>query len=362
MRRADPLIVGGGPAGAAAAIHLARAGARPLIVERQPEGRDALCGGFLSWRTLERLEGLGIPKAALGGHEIRALRVFIAGAMHEIGLPAPSMGLSRQRLDQLLLARALEGGASLHPAAAREYSDGALRLDSGDTLVGESVFLATGKYDLRGLARSAATAADPMLGLRLRLPVPQRVRNALDGHIEMHLFDGGYLGMILQEGGEANVCMAVAKSRLAQSGSPSALFRTLAETHAALGERLADLSVKPDIDAVAHIPYGWSARTTEPGVFRLGDQAGVVASLTGEGIGIALASAEQAVRFWREGGASAALAYQRAFARSLRRPLLAGEVMGFLGRYPNRGRLPVALLTRMAGAARLLAHWTRIKA
>ncbi|HKX35436.1 MAG TPA: FAD-dependent monooxygenase, partial [Rhizorhapis sp.] len=65
MCRTDPLIIGGGPAGAAAAIHLLCAGAQPTIIERQKETGDALCGGFLSWRTLQRLERLGFSSEML---------------------------------------------------------------------------------------------------------------------------------------------------------------------------------------------------------------------------------------------------------------------------------------------------------
>ncbi|MBM3928865.1 MAG: FAD-binding protein, partial [Sphingomonadales bacterium] len=52
MRRPGALILGGGPAGAAAAIALAGHGIRAAILERTREQADALCGGFLSWRTL----------------------------------------------------------------------------------------------------------------------------------------------------------------------------------------------------------------------------------------------------------------------------------------------------------------------
>ena len=65
MRRTPALIVGGGLAGAATAIGLARAGLPHLLVERSRETGDAICGGFLSWRTLETLAGLGIDPDTL---------------------------------------------------------------------------------------------------------------------------------------------------------------------------------------------------------------------------------------------------------------------------------------------------------
>ena len=55
MRITGPLILGAGPAGCAAAIALAQGGARPLLLDRSAEAGDALCGGFLSWRSAEQL-------------------------------------------------------------------------------------------------------------------------------------------------------------------------------------------------------------------------------------------------------------------------------------------------------------------
>lgn len=362
MRRTDPLIIGGGPAGAAAAIHLLRAGAAPVIIERQAAVGDALCGGFLSWRTLDLLDSLGLPRSDLAGQPITALRLFTPRTVHRFILPAPAMGLSRRKLDGLLLAKARQQGAQVRQATAA-YENGAIRLDGGETLACDSLFLATGKHDLRGLARPRdAAGGDPLLGLRLRLQPSDRLTALLAGHIEMHVFSGGYIGILLQEDGSANACMAVRKSRLAAAGgNPAALFIQLPNDSPALGQRLANMPARPRIDAVSHIPYGWRARTTVPGIFRLGDQAGVIASLAGEGIGIALASAQAAVRYWSEGGSAAAPAYQRAFSQSLRRPLAMGEWLGSLARRPSLAVLPLALLSIVPGAARLIARATRIR-
>ncbi len=75
---AATIVVGGGPAGAAAAIGLARAGQTVRVLERQIEIGDAICGGFLSWRTLRQLEALGIEAGALGGQRVTQLALFAA--------------------------------------------------------------------------------------------------------------------------------------------------------------------------------------------------------------------------------------------------------------------------------------------
>ncbi|WP_447407143.1 hypothetical protein, partial [Clostridium perfringens] len=83
------------------------------------------------------------------------------------------------------------------------------------------------------------------------------------------------VGIVLQEDGSANLCLAVHRSRLAAAGSPAALLASLAAEAPVLAERLADLDDDLPIDAIANVPYGWRARGTEPGLYRLGDQAGV---------------------------------------------------------------------------------------
>ena len=68
----DVAIVGGGPAGAAAAIRLARAGVRVTLVERTRQVHDKVCGEFLGGTALDALGELGIDVAALGARPISA--------------------------------------------------------------------------------------------------------------------------------------------------------------------------------------------------------------------------------------------------------------------------------------------------
>src|SRR3546814_7059976 len=103
-----------------------------------------------------------------------------------------------------------------------------------------------------------------MLGLRLRMTPSDRLMQRLGSYIEMHLFKGGYLGVVLQENESANFCMAVRKSRLAAAkGSPAILFAQLADENPALGERLSALTATQHVDAIGRVPYGWR-RSEEP--------------------------------------------------------------------------------------------------
>ncbi|WP_425229060.1 NAD(P)/FAD-dependent oxidoreductase [Sphingomonas sp.] len=361
MRGVGALIVGGGPAGAACVLTLARAGLPHLLIERTAETGDALCGGFLSWRTLDRLAALGIDADALNRDRLTEVRLFAGGRVRIAALPRPALAVSRRRLDTLLLARAVEAGAAVERGMTVRSVDGArARLGDGTMLAAGTLFLASGKHDVRGLARPAiARGDDPTLGLRQRLPPGPGLTRLLAGAIELHLFPGGYAGLALQEDGGANLCLAVHRSRLTAAGDPAALIAALGRELPALGERLAFADAATPIEAVANVPYGWRARRAEPGVVRLGDQAGVIPSLAGEGMGIALASGIAAAATYARGGPTAMGAWQGRFARTLRRPLAVAGLARWLGEGPLA---PAAVQAAPAALIEVIARLTRLAA
>jgi menaquinone-9 beta-reductase len=358
MRFEAPLIVGAGPAGCAAGLALAMGGVRATILERQRETGDAICGGFLSWRTLKALESIGVGD--LGGHPIDTLHVFAGDATASASLPAGAVGVSRLRLDTVMQSALLKAGGAIERGVnVRGWTSGTLSTDAGEHRP-ETLFLASGKHDLRGLPRPR-TDDDPAMGLRVRIAPSPALSRTLNGRIELHLFDGGYVGLLLQEDGSANFCLAVRKSRLtATAGDPARLLAELADTHPAIAGRLDIIGTMPPIDAIAAVPYGWRATTTETGVFRLGDQAAVIPSLAGEGIGIGVASGIAAAGVWRQGGAAAAPDYQRDFARRTLRPVSSARLLWNYGEKPSAARLATRTLAAMPFLARLAARMTRI--
>ncbi|AUW56958.1 hypothetical protein C1T17_01555 [Sphingobium sp. SCG-1] len=359
MTHDAPLILGGGPAGAAAGIALAKAGIEPRLIERLEAPGDAICGGFLSWRTLARIAALGVDRAILGGHTVTDMALYVGGNEHIARLPAPAMGISRRCLDSALLARAEADGVTVERGiTVRALGEFDATLHNGETIPWQSLFLATGKSDLRGVAPPrGGTGDDPELGLRLRLVPTPALTRLVGGRIELHLFERGYLGLVCQEDGSVNACMAVRKSRLTDvGGDPAALFARLADEMPALADRLADMPAKPQIDAIGNVPYGWRARDTRTGLFRLGDQAAVIPSVAGEGIGIALASAQSAVEHWLKHGPDGASLHQQTFARRVAQPL---ALAGFVKTLGHRPALAKAL-TALPGAANLVARLTRV--
>lgn len=361
----DAITIGAGPAGAAAAIGLARAGAKILLIERARETGDALCGGFLSWQSLARLEALGIAPETLGGQAVRSVRLFAGRRHSETALPKAAMAVSRHRLDTMLQAAAVAAGAGLERGVhATAIDGGAVQTRDGAILSAPSLFLAAGKHGFRGFPRNPAAwqQRDPVIGLRLRLPQSPALDRLVGDAVELHLFDRGYAGLVRQEGGSANLCLAVHKSQLdAVGGQPAALLRALGDAHPMLGERLAHANWEQNVDAIGHVPYGWRARDTTPGLFRLGDQAGVIPSLAGEGMGLALASADAAVAAWRHKGADAAPDFQHRLAARMSRPFAIANLVWRAGENPRTAGGVTSLSARVPALLRWVSKATRIR-
>ena len=352
MRRAAALIVGGGPAGASAALALARAGAMPVVIDRAPAERDIVCGGFLGWDALAQLRRLGLDPMSLGARPIHRLRLVAGEKVVETALPEPAAGLSRRRLDATLLRMAEEAGAAmLRGRTARAVEEKSVRLEDGETLDADALFIATGKHEVRGSARPIAGRA-LSAGLRAVVHAPAD----LAGTIELHLYDGGYAGLLVQEDGAANLCLSVAQARMADGRE--AFLAELMREAPLLAERLGGV-IPTEWEAIAGVPYGWRAEATEPGVYRVGDQAAVIASLAGDGIAVALASGTAAAQACLHGDGSGARVYQRDFARRAARPVRVAEALRHMAEHRGERGLMMRL-ARVGPLARLAARLTRI--
>ncbi|WP_022910990.1 geranylgeranyl reductase family protein [Aestuariimicrobium kwangyangense] len=124
-RSCDAIVVGGGPAGAATAAHLARRGLDVVLLEKASYPRDKICGDGLTPRAVKQLVNLGIDTSEENGwHRNRGLRVY-GGRVEPFDMPWPELkdfpnyGLVRRRedFDALLAAHAVALGAHLFTGA-----------------------------------------------------------------------------------------------------------------------------------------------------------------------------------------------------------------------------------------------------
>jgi flavin-dependent dehydrogenase len=293
----EVLVIGGGVAGCAASIALSRKGRSVTLIEREPTPCHKVCGEFLSGEALEDLHALGIDVASLGAVPINYVRLAAARCAAEAPLPFHAASLTRKALDTALIAEAIAAGVRVErgrsvQALVRTSSDvWQATLDDGATREARTVFLATGKHDLRGHTRPKDPQRWVAFKMYFRLARAQAAELARAS--ELMLFPGGYGGIQPVEGGIANLCWVVQQRHLARVGNRWENFLAKMQQDCPhLAMRLAGaepLLAKPI--AITHIPYGYIRRTTDDGLYCIGDQAAVIPSFTGDGISIALHTA-----------------------------------------------------------------------
>jgi 2-polyprenyl-6-methoxyphenol hydroxylase-like FAD-dependent oxidoreductase len=194
----DALVVGAGPAGSHVAIQLARAGRDVVLVEREKQPVDKVCGEFLSHEAVHYLAACGVDLDALGAVPITAVRFIERSVQAEIALPFEARSLSRRLLDEAMLARATEEGVQVLRgrrvnALGPTTSGFTARLADATHLESQAAFLATGKHDLRGHARTGGLQND-LVAFKMHYVLAKAQTCAIERHVELVLFDGGYAG------------------------------------------------------------------------------------------------------------------------------------------------------------------------
>jgi menaquinone-9 beta-reductase len=360
----DAVVVGGGLAGAAAAMLLSQAGREVVLVEREAGPADKVCGEFLSREAGLYLASFGLDLPALGAVPIEAVRLVERGRVAAVPLPFSALSLSRRVLDEALLQRAAAAGASIRRGARVQSLSHAgvgrwsARLEDGATIEAGAAFLATGKHDVRGLKRPAGLQ-DDLVAFKQHWRLSPAQAAGLDRHVELVRFEGGYAGLQPVEDGRANLCLLVRKSRFAALGQRwDNLLSAMREESPHLDARLAGAEpCRARPIALSAIPYGHVRRRAD-GIWRLGDQAAVIPSFSGDGMSIALHSARLAATVYLDGAGAGA--FQRRLSRDVTgQVLLATGLSHALVRRPGQAALAAAarlcpgLMAAVAGRTRL---------
>ncbi|MDQ3857595.1 MAG: NAD(P)/FAD-dependent oxidoreductase [Actinomycetota bacterium] len=297
MTDAEVLVVGGGPAGAATAARLARAGRDVLVLDRAVFPREKACADFLSPGAVRALDALGVLRdAAPRGAWQRGMRIVSEGASFTLRYRdgERGLGIPRRALDALLLARARAEGATTRERAgvAGALIDrgrvAGVRLRSGETLRGRFVVAADGLRSpvARSLGLERASRWPRRLGLVARFgnvsPAPYGL---------MAVGREGYCGVASVGGGETSVGMALLPSAR-QPGEPvGVLFERMLAALPAAREAVSGAERTTAIRGLA--PLVRRVRNVAgPGYLLVGDAAGFTDPFTGEGVFRALRGAE----------------------------------------------------------------------
>lgn len=316
-------VIGGGLAGAAAGIAGAGQGASVTIYERSRLPRHKVCGEFLSPEAAPVMQSLGCWQAfqACAPAVIRRMSLCIGGREIRAALPEPAYGLSRYRLDRLLLDRAAECGCRI------------VRSQEDD--VRPSVILTTGRT-------AAGRRGSRLFGFKAHF------RGHAADEIRLDFYGDVYVGVNPVEEGLVNVCGVAAESALDARGFDA--DELLAACPRVAGQ-LAGLERAMDWLFTGPLVFGNRLNDDSEGVYRAGDALSFVDPFTGSGMVSALITGRLA------GIASARRQavpdYLRACRRALSKPFAAASLF--------RAALASGWAARLAGVlpARLLFRLTR---
>ncbi|MCS7312502.1 MAG: NAD(P)/FAD-dependent oxidoreductase [Acidobacteria bacterium] len=298
----DVVVIGGGPAGAAAAARLAQAGLSVTVLERHVDPRPKVCGEFLSPECSIYLGRIGAGEAfrCLPAVPIETVGLYWGRRAVTADLNPPAWGLSRFVFDDWLLQWASLCGAQV----LQGYEATAVfRVDDGFCVRARHVRdLTEVEFRTRFVAGAFGVksgAAVPLAGLapphrqkggfiafsaHLRCP-------AVDRRVELYFLERGYIGLASVEAGRVNLAGIVEPTFFRRLGARfPTLLEYLTERNPAFRERLHGASDWTAFRATVHPGFGPRRRVWN-GVALIGDQAGCIHPFSGDGIGMALQSA-----------------------------------------------------------------------
>lgn len=368
------VVVGGGPAGAAVAIRLARQGRRVLLVDRQSMPRPKVCGCCLSSTALAELRSLALPANKNGrlAGEIPLARVRLMADAHEVTVPMPWGGtLSREALDTQLVQVACGSGAEWlpwvdvtaveeHPSARPGVTLACRRQNSehrGDRFLlrAGTVVLATGLSDHVRVPGGASPAIDRRSRIGVGTTLSPGLVGLSAGELIMAVGRNGYCGIVSLEDGRIDVAAAVDRKSIAASGSIAAAVIAILQDAAGSGPWVNDLRNTLALAAFQATPSLTRSAAVVAGVtgsiFRVGDAAGYVEPFTGEGMGWALAGGRLAADALLT-QSSPAEAYRRSYAAFTSQHHRRCRYLAAMLRYPRL----VSSAIRVAAAAPWIAR------
>jgi len=312
----DIAIVGGGLAGLGLSIQLGRMGHTVLLLEKEEYPFHKVCGEYISLESWDFLSGLGIDLPGLHVSGIKKLQVSSPhGTLMEQALPLGGFGISRYLLDNTMAALARNAGVIIKENA--KVTD--VHFGEDEFIVEES------QYSYRARVACGSYGKRSNLDIKWKRSFTTTARNKLNNYvgvkyhvkcdfpadtIALHTFSGGYCGVVRIEDDKYCLCYLTTAANLQKSGGDILKMEESilsANPHLekifAGSQRLYDAPL-----AISQISFE-SKSQVEDHVLMIGDAAGMITPLCGNGMSMALHGSKIAaenIRRFLEGNCSRA--------------------------------------------------------
>lgn len=287
------IIIGGGLAGLTAAIHLSREGTSVMLIEKNTYPKHKVCGEYISNEVLPYLQELDVDPIEHMAKQINRFHFSgLSGDALSISLPLGGFGISRYALDMLLYKKAIAQGVIVEQATVTDitYDDEMFEISiKNKSFRAPYVIGAYGKrsgLDIK-LSRKFITTKSPWLGVKAHYKA-----DFPDDLVALHNFSGGYCGLSQVETGAVNVCyLADFKSFKKYKNLDTYRIEVLERNR-----HLKDFFSKavPLFDkplTISQISFQ-NKSAVEKHLLMVGDSAGLIHPLCGNGMAMAIHSAK----------------------------------------------------------------------
>ncbi|QHI39103.1 2-octaprenylphenol hydroxylase [Kordia antarctica] len=314
------IIIGGGLAGLSSAIHLSKENSRVLVIEKNAYPKHKVCGEYISNEVLPYFDYLGIDVFDLGAQKITKFELSTPkNKLIKATLPLGGFGISRYTLDNALAEMALQNGAKIIQDSVIDvqFSNDAFSVQTkNETFHATIVIGAFGKrssLDIK-LDRNFIKKKSPFLAVKMH--VKGDFPNDL---VALHNFKGGYCGVSKVENDSINLCYitnfeAFKKYKDIDEFQEEVIFKN--NYLKAIFKNSQPVFETPL--TISQISFA-TKNPIENHIIMCGDTAGMIHPLCGNGMSMAIRSAQMAsqlISMYLQGKIESRVALEKAYQKS----------------------------------------------
>ena len=292
----DVIIVGGGLAGLTSAIHLSTRKKRVLLIEKNEYPKHKVCGEYISNEVLPYLNSLGINPISEGAKQITKVHISTTKSNLIKGeLPLGGFGMSRYFLDNLLVKKAHLNGVQIlkDTVESIHFKKDSFTITTKSSAVFQSK-ITIGAFGKRSsldqkMKRKFIQKKSPYLAVKIHVKgvFPENL-------VALHNFKGGYCGVSKVEDNAINVCYITEYRSFKKHKNITDFQEQVVFKNKHLRKIFKETSpVFEKPLTISQVSFQ-TKNPVEDHIIMCGDTAGMIHPLCGNGMGMAISSAQLA--------------------------------------------------------------------